>query len=1047
MNKSTVSVVIPCYNLGEYLAEAVASAQAQRYPPIEVIIVDDGSNDAQTIALLPSFEGQAGVTVCYKANGGASSARNYGIQRAQGDYILCLDADDVLDPAFLAETVAQLDAQSVVGVVSTYVESFGHQETIWRPQEYAPHKLLWENQICGGSLFRKICWEQAGGYKPIRGWEDWELWVTIIEEHGWQWAVVPKPLYRYRRRPGSLSDVHGQQRTEILRQMLDLHAGLYQQHFGEIFMEMDGKLRQVREQLQKFQRDNKTQVATIQNLKQSLQAAQQQVKSLQNAAIPHAPTAQLGAANALNVLPTPVQLAAPLKQAEPVQPVAPVAPIILPPAQPVAPAAPTPVSLTAPATQVTPKPAQPVAPKPVPKSPQPNPEAERKALVQRVQTAVPRKLPAYATVLVVTQGDARFLNLAGRTTQPFPQHADGSAADELSTNDADLMQQLEARRNTGAEFLLVPQSGLTWLAQMASFERDLERTYRCVLQLPDTGRLYDLRTPMAPHTFSVVIATYNRADKLGKAIESVFQQNYPKDKYELIIVDNNSTDQTAAVVESYRAQSPVPLAYYVEKRTGLSYTRNLGIEKAQLEFVAQLDDDAIAVPDWLAAMNEVINQHHALVVGGRVEKYFYEGYTPPAWFNNRYLLHYFGVNYRDLGKKERIFRVRHPLYLPGGNTAYARRLFDHFGGFRADLGRSGKALLAGEESFLNLILDRNDIPMYYSDDVCIYHHVGADRLNQAHMRKRAYWSGVTSAYMNPLFFGYADTYAKTSGQWRELRRLFSKIVEQRGSVDNFSRICQLLYLVGYLFKFYREFAKYKLRGQPYTPPQATWTIQHWIEEVSRWPESEEKYEQLYQFYQAAQDPDQAQQARAKLEAILPPDGSKSIVDQWEQLRGPLRRLQYEWLIERFQSTVEQHTAPGGRVAVISKGDEQLVQFNSRQGCHFPQSEDGQYAGYYPADSAAAIAHLATLQAQGVTHLVLPSTALWWLDHYGEFKAHLLQQGQIVAEQPDTCLIFALHQPAQQPSLGATNPSLTLPYKGREHLTMPQSLPLTAYLYP
>jgi len=950
-SKSLVSVVIPCYNLGEYLPEAVESVRRQTCPPVELIIVNDGSTDEQTRQILQRYEHQAGITVYHKPNGGASSARNYGISRAHGDYILCLDADDVLLPDFLAETVAQLDAQPAAGVVSTYVESFGEQETIWRPNDYTPHALLTTNQICGGSLFRKLCWEQAGGYKEIKGWEDWELWITIIEENGWQWAVVPQPLYRYRRRSGSLSMAHGELGTEILRQIHSLHAGLYQQHFSAVLMALDAELKQTRDLLQQYRRDNKAQTATILHLKQVLQLAQQQ---------------------------TAPQRASPTTTKPPQAGQQPTG---------------GPQGAATPTTQAQQQ------------------ETARQELVQRIQAVAPQKLPARASVLVANQGDVRFLELGEREAQPFPQRADGSYAGYHSTNGPEVIEHLEALRSKGGEFLLIPRAGFWWLERCPDFAQYLERTYRRVLHQPDTCLLFDLRTQLERHTFSVVIATYNRADKLGKAIESIFQQNYPKDKYELIIVDNNSSDQTADVVQRYRKQSPVPFAYYVEKRTGLSYTRNLGIEKAQLEFVAQLDDDAIAVPDWLAAMDLVINQHHALVVGGRVEKYFDEGYTPPAWFNYRYLLHFFGVNYRDTGKKEKIFRVRYPLDLPGGNTAYARRLFAHFGGFRADLGRVGKALLAGEETFLNLILDRNEIPMYYSDDVCIYHHVGADRLNKQHLRKRAYWSGVTSAYMNALFFGYEETYAKTRSKWPELRRLIEVILKNRGSVENFSRTCQLLFLVAYLSKFYWEFAKYKLSRQKYTPPQqVTWTTLHWIEETAGWPESEEKYEQLYQLFLAAQD---TEESRAKLAALLPSAGSKRSVDQWEPLRVPLRRLQSEWWLARLQAMVEQHTPLSARVAVISKGDEQLVQFNGRQGWHFPQDDAGEYAGYYPTDSTAAIAHLAQLSAKGADFLVLPSLSLWWLEHYAEFKQYLLQHGQVLVDQQDTCLIFALHKPMRQ----------------------------------
>src|SRR5262245_10979391 len=100
---TAVSVVIPCFNLGRYLGEAVESVRRQSRKPAELIIVDDGSTDAETLNLFERLA-REGVTILRQANQGAPAARNYGIRNASGPYILCLDADDVLEPAFLEET-------------------------------------------------------------------------------------------------------------------------------------------------------------------------------------------------------------------------------------------------------------------------------------------------------------------------------------------------------------------------------------------------------------------------------------------------------------------------------------------------------------------------------------------------------------------------------------------------------------------------------------------------------------------------------------------------------------------------------------------------------------------------------------------------------------------------------------------------------------------------------------------------------------------------------------------------------------------------------
>src|SRR5262249_20136762 len=95
------------------------------------------------------------------------------------------------------------------------------------------------------------------------------------------------------------------------------------------------------------------------------------------------------------------------------------------------------------------------------------------------------------------------------------------------------------------------------------------------------------------------------------------------------------------------------------------------------------------------------------------------------------------------------------------------------------------------------------------------------------------------------------------------------------------------------------------------------------------------------------------------------------------------------------------------VLVVSKGDEELLMFNDRKAWHFPRSEDGQYAGSYPADSAAAIDHLESLHAQGAEFLVFPETANWWLDYYSAFRQHLESKYRVAARGDHGCLIFDL----------------------------------------
>ena len=246
-----VSIVIPCYNLGEYLPEAVESARRQSAPPLEVIIVDDGSTDELTVSVLERYC-REGLLVIHTPRLGPSAARNHGIVQSRGEYILCLDADDVLELNFLDETAPVLRQRAEVGIVTTYVELFGGSSGLWRTLDYSPSTLLWRNCIASASLFRKRCWQEVGGYLDMMANEDWNFWISIVER-GWQWCAVPKPLYRYRVRKQSRSAYEDVHRAELLREMMEMHADIYRSLYEDVLVEMDAEIQRMEKSLKKYE--------------------------------------------------------------------------------------------------------------------------------------------------------------------------------------------------------------------------------------------------------------------------------------------------------------------------------------------------------------------------------------------------------------------------------------------------------------------------------------------------------------------------------------------------------------------------------------------------------------------------------------------------------------------------------------------------------------------------------------------------------------------------------------------------------------------------
>lgn len=122
--------------------------------------------------------------------------------------------------------------------------------------------------------------------------------------------------------------------------------------------------------------------------------------------------------------------------------------------------------------------------------------------------------------------------------------------------------------------------------------------------------------------------------------------------------------------------------------------------------------------------------------------------------------------------------------------------------------------------------------------------------------------------------------------------------------------------------------------------------------------------------------------------------------------GVLKVAGYEEVVAELRETVHESVPPGATVLVVSKGDPRLTDLDDRPGWHFPQTESGAYAGHHPADSAEAIAHLERLRQKGAEYLVFPSTGLWWLEHYADFRRHLESQ-YLVSARTDACLIYRL----------------------------------------
>jgi hypothetical protein len=229
-----VSVLVPCYNLGAYLDEAVDSVLAQSCQDVEILIVDDGSTDVATVQLLDRYE-RPRTTVYRTANQGLAAARNFLVARARGEYLCALDADDKLHPQYLEQTMAALDRDPSLGFASTKMQMFGHETRVW-PEDTRCDllTLLCHDPVHPAALVRRSAVLAVGGYDegmPHQGNEDWDLWIGLIEA-GYGGVILDEVLFFYRRRENSMSGTcaRGDAQLQAVAYLMRKHAASYRVH-------------------------------------------------------------------------------------------------------------------------------------------------------------------------------------------------------------------------------------------------------------------------------------------------------------------------------------------------------------------------------------------------------------------------------------------------------------------------------------------------------------------------------------------------------------------------------------------------------------------------------------------------------------------------------------------------------------------------------------------------------------------------------------------------------------------------------------------------
>jgi glycosyltransferase involved in cell wall biosynthesis len=266
---------------------------------------------------------------------------------------------------------------------------------------------------------------------------------------------------------------------------------------------------------------------------------------------------------------------------------------------------------------------------------------------------------------------------------------------------------------------------------------------------------------------SVVVCTYNRADILSRCLRALARQEFRPEEYEIVVVDNASTDHTAAVARYFPREAGGPeVRYLFEPRRGLSHARNMGAQQARGPVVTYVDDDAIAEPGLVREMNKVFREHpDAGVAGGRIELSLPD--QLPGWYTEYFQGYY---SHFDLGLAETT-RVGEVWQYPfGANISYSRQALERAGWFNTRMGRVGKDSSGGEEIDATCRIAALGYGVYYVPHAAVTHVILPSRLRREHITRSASAAGKNWAYYEvELLQG------KAAGVWKDAVALLATV--------------------------------------------------------------------------------------------------------------------------------------------------------------------------------------------------------------------------------------------------------------------------------
>ena len=214
-----LSVITACYQHAHYLPECIASVRAQTEAAIEHVIIDDASPDGARGVAESAAARDPRVRVLVNAeNRGLAYSQNRGIEAARADWVLKVDADDLVSPTYVEQILRVAAQKPAVNVIFSPAHLFGAREMIYRYPAFDPARMIDQLMIPGPAAFRREIWAAVGGYdETMRSAEDWDLYIRAQLVVGLRPHQLPYALWHYRQHGGVRASAHGMKRLPHLQ--------------------------------------------------------------------------------------------------------------------------------------------------------------------------------------------------------------------------------------------------------------------------------------------------------------------------------------------------------------------------------------------------------------------------------------------------------------------------------------------------------------------------------------------------------------------------------------------------------------------------------------------------------------------------------------------------------------------------------------------------------------------------------------------------------------------------------------------------------------